>query len=168
MRSTDSEDRRGYRVFCRVVRGENRNLNNPPASPRNGAKMMSLIDLDDDQRWVPTHVNVTVLRARGLRTKGKHGSRYLYTIIQVGKEKYTTGLVEKVEVPEWNEECTFELLPGILEDGGRDAYPPSSADLVLTVMHRVLIGLDVFLGQAIIPLDKIFHEGTCPRDEYVT
>uniref|UniRef100_A0A8C9YI01 C2 domain-containing protein n=1 Tax=Sander lucioperca TaxID=283035 RepID=A0A8C9YI01_SANLU len=107
---------------------------------------MSLIDLDDDQRWVPTHVNVTVLRARGLRTKGKHGSRYLYTIMQVGKEKYTTGLVEKAEVPEWSEECCFELLPGILEDGGRSAYPPGSGDLVLTVMHRVLIGLDVFLG----------------------
>ncbi|XP_035769012.1 rab11 family-interacting protein 1 [Neolamprologus brichardi] len=128
--------------------------------------MMSLIDLDDDQRWVPTHVNVTVLRAKGLRTKGKHGSRYLYTIIQVGKEKYTTGLVEKAEVPVWNEECCFELLPGILEDGGRSAYPPGSGDLVLTVMHRVLIGLDVFLGQTIIPLDKIFHDGVCPRDEW--
>ncbi|XP_067455876.1 rab11 family-interacting protein 1 [Thunnus thynnus] len=128
--------------------------------------MMSLIDLDDDQRWVPTHVNVTVLRARGLRTKGKHGSRYLYTIIQVGKEKYTTGLVEKAAVPEWNEECCFELLPGILEDGGRSAHPPGSGDLVLTVMHRVLIGLDVFLGQTIIPLDKIFHDGMCPRDEW--
>ncbi|XP_032383351.1 rab11 family-interacting protein 1 isoform X1 [Etheostoma spectabile] len=128
--------------------------------------MMSLIDLDDDQRWVPTHVNVTVLRARGLRTKGKHGSRYLYTIMQVGKEKYTTGLVEKAEVPEWNEECCFELLPGILEDGGRSAYPPGSGDLVLTVMHRVLIGLDVFLGQTILPLDRIFQEGMCPRDEW--
>ncbi|XP_023184803.1 rab11 family-interacting protein 5 isoform X2 [Xiphophorus maculatus] len=128
--------------------------------------MMSLIDLDDDQRWVPTHVNVTVLRARGLRTKGKHGSRYLYTIIQVGKEKYTTGLVEKAEVPVWNEECCFELLPGILEEGGRSAFPPGSGDLVLTVMHRVLIGLDVFLGQTIIPLDKIFQDGMCPRDEW--
>lgn len=130
-------------------------------------KMMSLIDLDDDQRWVPTHVNITVLRARGLRTKGKHGSRYLYTIIQVAKEKFTTALVEKAAVPEWNEECCFELLPGILEDGGRGAYPHGSGDLVLTVMHRVLIGLDVFLGQTIIPLDRIFQEGTCPRDEYV-
>lgn len=129
--------------------------------------MMSLIDLDDEQRWVPTHVNVTVQCARGLRTKSKHGSRYLYTIIQVGKEKYTTGLVDKAEVPQWNEECCFELLPGILEEGGRSAYPPGSGDLVLTVMHRVLIGLDVFLGQTIIPLDKIFLEGTCPRDEWL-
>lgn len=129
--------------------------------------MMSLIDLHDEQRWVPTHVNVTVLRARGLRTKSKHGSRYLYTVIRVGKEKHTTGLVEKAEVPEWDEECCFELLPGILEDGGRSGYPPGSGDLVLTVMHRVLIGLDVFLGQTVIPLDKIFRDGTRPRDEYV-
>ncbi|KAM9795172.1 rab11 family-interacting protein 5 [Neosynchiropus ocellatus] len=128
--------------------------------------MMSLIDLDDDQRWVPTHVNVTVLRARGLRTKGKHGSRYLYAVVQAGKDKHTTGLVEKAQVPEWNEECCFELLPGILEEGGRAAYPPGSGNLVLTVMHRVLIGLDVFLGQAVIPLDRIFQDGMCPRDEW--
>ncbi|XP_026136601.1 rab11 family-interacting protein 5 isoform X4 [Carassius auratus] len=123
---------------------------------------MPLISLDDDeQRWVPTHVNVTVLRARGLRTKGKQGSRYVYTIIQVGKEKYTTGLVEKAEEPQWSEECSFELLPGLLEAGGM------SSSLVLTVMHRVLIGLDVFLGQAVIPLHKVFQDGMCPRNEWV-
>ncbi|XP_052471144.1 uncharacterized protein LOC128027506 isoform X2 [Carassius gibelio] len=128
---------------------------------------MPLISLDDDdQRWVPTHVNVTVLRARSLRTKGKQGSRYVYTIIQVGKEKYTTGLVEKAEEPQWNEECSFELLPGLLEAGGMSAYPPGSSNLVLTVMHRVLIGLDVFLGQTIIPLDKVFQDGMCPRNEW--
>ncbi|XP_016332143.1 rab11 family-interacting protein 5-like isoform X3 [Sinocyclocheilus anshuiensis] len=123
---------------------------------------MPLISLDDDeQRWVPTHVNVTVLRARGLRTKGKQGSRYVYTIIQVGKEKYTTGLVEKAEEPQWSEECSFELLPGLLEAGGM------SSNLVLTVMHRVLIGLDVFLGQAVIPLHKVFQDGMCPRNEWL-
>uniref|UniRef100_A0A671KVQ7 Rab11 family-interacting protein 5-like n=1 Tax=Sinocyclocheilus anshuiensis TaxID=1608454 RepID=A0A671KVQ7_9TELE len=111
------------------------------------------------RRWVPTHVNVTVLRARSLRTKGKQGSRYVYTIIQVGKEKYTTGLVEKAEEPQWYEECSFELLPGLLEAGGMSAYPPGSSNLVLTVMHRVLIGLDVFLGQTIIPLHKVFQDG---------
>ncbi|XP_050983097.1 rab11 family-interacting protein 1 isoform X1 [Labeo rohita] len=129
---------------------------------------MPLISLDDDdQRWVPTHVNVTVLRAKGLRTKGKQGSRYVYTIIQVGKEKYTTGLVEKAEEPQWNEECSFELLPGLLEAGDMSAYPPGSSNLVLTVMHRVLIGLDVFLGQTIIPLDKVFQDGMCPRNEWL-
>ncbi|XP_073778323.1 rab11 family-interacting protein 5 isoform X2 [Danio rerio] len=129
---------------------------------------MPLISLDDEeQRWVPTHVNVTVLRARALRTKGKQGSRYVYTIIQVGKEKYTTGLVEKAEEPQWGEECAFELLPGLLEAGGTSAYPPGSSNLVFTVMHRVLIGLDVFLGQTIVPLDKVFQEGTCPRNEWL-
>ncbi|TRY54702.1 hypothetical protein DNTS_031237 [Danionella cerebrum] len=129
---------------------------------------MPLISLDDDdQRWVPTHVNVTVLRARRLRTKGKQGSRYVYTIIQVGKEKYTTGLVEKAEEPQWGEECSFELPPGLLEPGGGSAYPPGSASLLLTVMHRVLIGLDVFLGQAVIPLDKVFQDGSCPRNEWL-
>ncbi|XP_072519526.1 rab11 family-interacting protein 5 isoform X3 [Salminus brasiliensis] len=131
---------------------------------------MPLISLDDDEpRWVPTHVNVTVLRARGLRTKGKQGSRYVYTVIQVGKDKYTTGLVEKAQEPEWNEECSFELLPGLLEDqgGSVSAYASGSSDLVLNVMHRVLIGLDVFLGQAVIPLDKAFRDGVCPRNEWL-
>ncbi|XP_068596951.1 rab11 family-interacting protein 1 [Brachionichthys hirsutus] len=128
--------------------------------------MMSLIDLDDDQRWVPTHVNVTVLRARGLRARSKHGSRYLYAVVQAGKDKHATGLVERADGPEWNEECCFELPPGVLEDSGRSAHPSGGAHLVVTVMHRVLIGLDVFLGQTTIPLDKIFQDGTCPRDEW--
>ncbi|KAK1804413.1 hypothetical protein P4O66_020432 [Electrophorus voltai] len=128
---------------------------------------MPLISLDDDdQRWVPTHVNAIVLRARGLRTKSKQGSRYVYTIVQVGKEKYTTGLVEKASEPEWNEECSFELLPGLLE-AGPGACPPGNSNLVFTVMHRVLIGLDVFLGQAVVPLDKVFQDRMCPRSEWL-
>ncbi|XP_046705809.1 rab11 family-interacting protein 5 isoform X2 [Silurus meridionalis] len=127
---------------------------------------MPLISLDDeDQRWVPTHVNVTVLRARALRTKGKQGSRYVYTVIQLGKQKYTTGLAEKAAEPGWNEECSLELQPGLLECVG--AHPPSSGNLILTVMLRVLIGLDVFLGEAVVPLDKVFQGGTCPRNEWL-
>ncbi|XP_033871843.3 uncharacterized protein LOC117409642 isoform X2 [Acipenser ruthenus] len=116
------------------------------------------LHVDDDNRWVPTHVQVTVLRAKGLRAKGKHGTSDVYTIIQVGKEKFSTSVVEKTTSPEWKEECSFELLPGVLEADCRSAYPPGSSDLVLIVMHRSLIGLDNFLGQAIIPLDKIFQE----------
>ncbi|XP_055718776.1 uncharacterized protein LOC129811468 isoform X2 [Salvelinus fontinalis] len=129
---------------------------------------MSSLNIDDeDQRWVPTHVQVTVLRGRGLRAKGKHGTSDVYTIIQVGKEKYSTCVLEKTTAPEWKEECSFELLPGVLEqvgDGG--AYPPGSSDLVLTVMHRALIGLDVFLGQAVIPLDKVFQDRICMKNEW--
>uniref|UniRef100_A0A671NG63 C2 domain-containing protein n=1 Tax=Sinocyclocheilus anshuiensis TaxID=1608454 RepID=A0A671NG63_9TELE len=106
---------------------------------------MSLVKSDEEQRWVPTHVQVTVLRARGLRAKGKHGTSDVYTIIQLGKEKYSTCVIEKTTDPEWGEECSFELQPGVMEEGGRDAYPPGAGDLTLTVMHRALIGLDVFL-----------------------
>lgn len=115
---------------------------------------------------MPTHVQVTVLRARGLRAKGKHGTSDVYTIIQLGKEKYSTCVMEKTTDPEWGEECSFELQPGILEEAGRDAYPPGSADLTLTVMHRALIGLDVFLGQAVIPVDKAFQEQICKKSQW--
>ncbi|XP_026134611.1 uncharacterized protein rab11fip5a isoform X1 [Carassius auratus] len=128
---------------------------------------MSLVKKsEEDQRWLPTHVQVTVLRARGLRAKGKHGTSDVYTIIQLGKEKYSTCLMEKTTDPEWGEECAFELQPGILEEGGRDAYPPGSGDLTLTVMHRALIGLDVFLGQAVIPLDEAFHQRKSMKNEW--
>ncbi|KAL0969535.1 hypothetical protein UPYG_G00228570 [Umbra pygmaea] len=129
---------------------------------------MSVLNLEEEQRWVPTHVQVTVLRGRGLRAKGKHGTSDVYTIIQVGKEKYSTCVLDKTTTPEWKEECTFELLPGVLEQRDRDgsAYPPWSSDLVLTVMHRSVIGMDVFLGQAVIPLDKLFQDRVCMKNEW--
>lgn len=122
---------------------------------------MSSLTVEEEQRWVPTHVQVTVLRGRGLRGKGKHGTSDVYTIIQLGKEKYSTCVAEKTTEPEWKEECTFELQPGVLESGN----PAGSNELVLTAMHRALIGLDVFLGQAVIKLDKIYHEGRNVKNE---
>ncbi|KAM4541551.1 uncharacterized protein rab11fip5a isoform 2-T2 [Fundulus diaphanus] len=123
---------------------------------------MSSLTVEEDQKWVPTHVQVTVLKGRGLRGKGKHGTSDVYTIIQLGKEKYSTGVAEKTTEPEWREECSFELQPGVLESG----YPAGSGELVLTVMHRALIGLDVFLGQAAIQLDKLFHERRYIKNEW--
>lgn len=122
---------------------------------------MSSLTVEENQKWVPTHVQVTVLRGRGLRGKGKHGTSDVYTIIQLGKEKYSTCVVEKTTEPEWKEECTFELQPGVLESG----FPGGSKELVLTVMHRALIGLDVFLGQAVIQLDKVYREGRYVKNE---
>uniref|UniRef100_A0A3B3W139 RAB11 family interacting protein 5 n=1 Tax=Poecilia latipinna TaxID=48699 RepID=A0A3B3W139_9TELE len=127
---------------------------------------MSSLTVEEDQRWVPTHVQVTVLKGRGLRGKGKHGTSDVYTIIQMGKEKYSTGVAEKTTEPEWREECSFELLPGVLENAERSGYPAGSNELVLTVMHRALIGLDVFLGQAVIQLDKLFHESRYVKNEW--
>ncbi|KAJ7988864.1 hypothetical protein DPEC_G00313610 [Dallia pectoralis] len=129
---------------------------------------MSSLDVEDDRRWVPTHVQVTVLRGRGLRAKGKHGTSDVYAIIQLGREKYSTCVLEKTTAPEWKEECSFELLAGALEQdhGDGSAYPPGSGDLVLTVMHRAVIGLDVFLGQAVIPLNKLFQDRICMKNEW--
>ncbi|XP_018521768.1 rab11 family-interacting protein 5 isoform X2 [Lates calcarifer] len=127
---------------------------------------MSSLTVEEDQKWVPTHVQVTVLRGRGLRGKGKHGTSDVYTIIQLGKEKYSTCVVEKTTEPEWREECSFELQPGVLESRGRSDYPAGSNELVLTVMHRALIGMDVFLGQAVIQLDKLFGESRCVKNEW--
>ena len=128
---------------------------------------MSSLTVEEDQKWLPTHVQVTVLRGRGLRSKGKHGTSDVYTIIQVGKEKYSTCVAEKTTEPEWREECSFELQPGVLESGGRScgSYPAGSNELVLTVMHRAVMGMDVFLGQAVVQLDKVFHETRYVKNE---
>ncbi|KAM9354238.1 uncharacterized protein rab11fip5a isoform 1-T1 [Pholidichthys leucotaenia] len=128
---------------------------------------MSSLNVEEEHKWLPTHVHVTVLRGRGLRGKGKHGTSDVYTIIQLGKEKYSTGVAEKTTEPEWREECSFELHPGVLERGGeRGGYPAGSNEIVLTVMHRALIGLDVFLGQAVVQLDKVFHERRGVKNEW--
>ncbi|KAK1893983.1 Rab11 family-interacting protein 2 [Dissostichus eleginoides] len=127
---------------------------------------MSSLTVEEDQKWLPTHVQVTVLRGRGLRGKGKHGTSDVYTIIQLGKEKYSTGVVEKTTEPEWREECSFELHPGVLQGGGRNGGCPAGAtELVLIVMHRAHMGMDVFLGQVVIQLDKVFHESRCVKNE---
>ncbi|XP_068436338.1 rab11 family-interacting protein 1 [Clinocottus analis] len=127
---------------------------------------MSSLTVEEDQKWLPTHVQVTVLRGRGLRGKGKHGTSDVYTIIQLAKEKYSTCVAEKTTEPEWREECSFELQPGVLETGGRSSCPAGSNELVLIAMHRALMGLDVFLGQAVIQLDKLFHETRCVKNEW--
>lgn len=109
--------------------------------------------------WLPTHVQVTILQARGLRAKGKHGTSDAYTLIQVGKEKYSTSVVEKTSgSPEWKEECSFELSPGALERG-------ENCDLQLTIMHRALIGMDQFLGRVCIPLKEVYQEGRSQRNQ---
>ncbi|NXX73987.1 RFIP5 protein, partial [Urocolius indicus] len=112
--------------------------------------------------WLPTHVQVTVVRARGLRCKGggggkgKAGSSDAYTIIQLGREKYSTSVAEKSSGnPEWREECAFELPP-----------EPGRAGLLLTVMHRALVGMDRFLGQATVPLQPALQHGRAPDERW--
>uniref|UniRef100_A0A8C5QN42 C2 domain-containing protein n=1 Tax=Leptobrachium leishanense TaxID=445787 RepID=A0A8C5QN42_9ANUR len=105
---------------------------------------------DAAQKWHPTHVQITVLQARDLHPKGKHATNDAYTIIQLGKEKYSTSVVEKSLSPVWKEEASFEL-PGLLVQDNPEQY-----QLQLTVMHRSLVGLDKFLGQVGLNLNSIF------------
>nr|XP_021152491.1 rab11 family-interacting protein 5-like [Columba livia] len=83
---------------------------------------------------------------------GKAGTSDAYTIIQLGREKYSTSVAEKSPGnPEWREECAFEL-------------PPELGGLVLTVMHRALVGMDRFLGQAMVPLEPALQRGRAPDE----
>ncbi|XP_065592275.1 rab11 family-interacting protein 5 [Cyrtonyx montezumae] len=113
--------------------------------------------------WLPTHVQVTVVRARGLRCKGgggggKAGSSDAYTVIQLGREKYCTSVAEKSGgSPEWKEECSFEL---------PSTEPGAEAALLLTVMHRALVGMDRFLGMARVPLRAAGMQGRAPEERW--
>ncbi|KAK2496710.1 hypothetical protein MC885_007669 [Smutsia gigantea] len=105
--------------------------------------------------WSPTHVQVTVLQARGLRAKGPGGTSDAYAVIQVGKEKYATSVSERsLGAPVWREEATFEL-PPLLAAG---AAPAAAATLQLTVLHRALLGLDKFLGRAEVDLRELHRD----------
>lgn len=92
--------------------------------------------------WSPTHVQVTVQKARNLQSKGRKGTNDAFALIQLGKEKFQTSIQSKSVDPEWFEECDLTLL-------GRDS------DVMLTVYHRNALGLDEFLGQTSISLQGI-------------
>ncbi|XP_061448414.1 rab11 family-interacting protein 1 isoform X2 [Rhineura floridana] len=122
-------------------------------------------------QWAPTHVQVTVLQAQGLRSKAKGGSggggggggsgSDAYAVMALGKEKFATSVAERcLGSPVWREEATFELPPPprrSLSGAGLGAGP--TAVLQLTVLHRALLGLDKFLGRAEISLTELQTEG---------
>ncbi|XP_076176888.1 rab11 interacting protein [Ptiloglossa arizonensis] len=107
--------------------------------------------------WSPTHVQVTVQRARNLLTKGKHKTNDCFVTIALGKEKYQTSVKEKAPRDvEWHEEC--ELI--IPEQG-------NTAEIVLTALHRNFLGVDEFLGTISIPLSS-FDVYERPRNRWYT
>ncbi|XP_066090233.1 rab11 family-interacting protein 1 isoform X1 [Saccopteryx bilineata] len=115
--------------------------------------------------WSPTHVQVTVLQARGLRAKGPGGTSDAYAVIQVGKEKYATSVSERsLGAPVWREEATFEL-PPLLSAG---AAPAAAATLQLTVLHRALLGLDKFLGRAEVDLRELHRDQGRRKTQWYT
>ncbi|XP_054422006.1 rab11 family-interacting protein 1 isoform X1 [Pteronotus mesoamericanus] len=115
--------------------------------------------------WSPTHVQVTVLQARGLRAKGPGGTSDAYAVIQVGKEKYATSVSERsLGAPVWREEATFEL-PPLMSAG---AGPAAAATLQLTVLHRALLGLDKFLGRAEVDLRELHQNQGRRKTQWYT
>ncbi|XP_070760568.1 rab11 family-interacting protein 1 isoform X2 [Enoplosus armatus] len=100
---------------------------------------------DQSHQWFPTSVQVTVHQARNLRVKGKNGTNDAYAIIQVAKDKFSTSVAEKCVAPVWKEEASFDL----------PLFHPGNAErctLYIIVMHRAQVGLDKFLGQAVVNL----------------
>ncbi|NWR36511.1 RFIP1 protein, partial [Tachuris rubrigastra] len=96
--------------------------------------------------WAPTHARVTVLRARGLRSKAGGGGSDAYAVMALGRDKFRTSVAERCRgEPVWREEATFEL-------------PPRPA-LRLTVLHRALTGADKFLGRAEVDLEALRDDG---------
>ncbi|XP_077469097.1 rab11 family-interacting protein 2 isoform X2 [Stigmatopora argus] len=117
---------------------------------------------EQSQKWFPTHVQATVLQAANLQAKGKNGTNDAYTIIQLGREKYSTSVAEKTLNPVWREEASFEL-PGLLLDGNLEVY-----ELLFIVMHRSLVGLDKFLGQRSINLNEVFDNKQRQKTDWYT
>lgn len=152
---------RGRRGRCRSRCGSGGSERGPARpGPAMALLRAAALPAEGCPAWLPTHVQVTVVRARGLRCKGgggkgKAGGSDAYTVIQLGREKYSTSVAEKSGgSPEWREECAFELPP----------EPGACGGLVLTVMHRALVGMDRFLGQALVPLEPARQRGREPDE----
>uniref|UniRef100_A0A1A7X7E8 RAB11 family interacting protein 1 (Class I) n=1 Tax=Iconisemion striatum TaxID=60296 RepID=A0A1A7X7E8_9TELE len=115
--------------------------------------------LGQSQQLFPTSVRVTVHQARNLRVKGKNGTNDAYAIIQVAKEKFSTSVAEKCVAPVWKEEASFDL----------PLFHPENADrctLYIVVMHRAQVGLDKFLGQAVINLLDLYDNKSRNKTEW--
>lgn len=117
-----------------------------------------------DQLWCPASAQVTVLQARGLRIKGKGGTNDAYAVMQVGKEKYQTSVVEKSVAPVWKEEATFDLPQQQQQRGGGGGGTERST-LHVHVLHRALVGPDKLLGQAVINLLQLSEDRTRNKTE---
>ncbi|XP_052065624.1 rab11 family-interacting protein 5-like [Mytilus californianus] len=90
--------------------------------------------------WEPTHVQLTVLRARNLLTKSKGGSKLtdVFVAVQLGKEKFQTSTIKNALNPEWFEQCDLQL-------------PTMNMEVQLHVMHRGMLS-DDFIGYCSVPL----------------
>ncbi|XP_028176354.1 rab11 family-interacting protein 2 [Ostrinia nubilalis] len=94
--------------------------------------------------WDPTHVQVTIQRARGLLIKGKNGTNNCFVTIALGKEKFQTSVKHKAtENVEWLEECELRI-----------PTQGNTAEIVLKVYDEDFVK-DHLLGQVSIPLKDL-------------
>ncbi|XP_026581607.1 rab11 family-interacting protein 1-like, partial [Pseudonaja textilis] len=115
--------------------------------------------------WLPSHVQVAVVQARGLRAKGGPGDAAFVTL-QLGRQKHRTAVAaQKGGCPRWAEQCTLELPPPP-PPAARPAPPPDPDPqlLQLVVWQRALVGPDRFLGRAAFPLAALLQDGRSHPD----
>lgn len=94
--------------------------------------------------WDPTHVQLTIQRARGLLIKGKNGTNNCFVTIALGKDKFQTSVKNKAtENVEWAEECELRI-----------PSKGNTAEIVLKVYNVELVK-DHLLGQVTIPLKDL-------------
>lgn len=94
--------------------------------------------------WDPTHVQVTVQRARGLLIKGKNGTNNCFVTIALGKDKFQTSVKHKAtQSVEWLEECELRI-----------PSQGNTAEIVLKVYTEEMVK-DHLLGQVTIPLKDL-------------
>eukprot|EP00062_Callorhinchus_milii_P023452 gi/632982311/ref/XP_007908068.1/ PREDICTED: rab11 family-interacting protein 2-like isoform X2 [Callorhinchus milii] len=111
-----------------------------------------------DHDWFPTHLRVTVIRARGLRPKGKNGLNKCYTVIQLGEEKFVTSVKEGTLNPEWKEQCSLQL-PLVLDSSDKWV-------LHLVVKQSNAVTPDKFLGHVSLPVVLLYEDKTKRKDEW--
>ncbi|XP_040411247.1 rab11 family-interacting protein 5 isoform X4 [Cygnus olor] len=113
--------------------------------------------------WLPTHVQVTAVRARGLRCKGGGGGGPggsapaaagpgdVYAVLELGRQRHRTAVAERSGgSAEWQDGCALELPPG----------PGSPPVLTVTVLQRALLGADRFLGRCSLALEELSEPGS--------
>ncbi|NWS21420.1 RFIP1 protein, partial [Pachyramphus minor] len=90
--------------------------------------------------WAPTHARVTVLRARGLRSKAAGGGGSdAYAVMALGRDKFRTSVAERCRgEPLWREEATVDIsmfhgLPSPLSAGHRAGVVNAQLQLCVTL-----------------------------------
>ncbi|XP_062992125.1 rab11 family-interacting protein 5 [Elgaria multicarinata webbii] len=112
--------------------------------------------------WLPSHVQVTVVQARGLRAKGGPGDAFV--ALQLGRQKHRTSVAtQKGGCPRWAEECALEVPPPPEPHADLDA---EALLLHLTVWQRALVGPDRFLGRAAVPLAALLQGGRSHQSQW--